>query len=355
MSIRLAARRFIHPSGSTAQQLPRRFISSTTTLLQVTPSEHVQQITNEIERKTKRIVEERSDPSYYSIRPGQLYRSRLAEYYQDQLASDLLYMSYELPAGYALDGSTPHPPHGRAITDHPDPSSKLPHWDPLDPYTKNRPPRPPKGGTGAIPRKPHPDSSPQYLVKLIKVSIDIHVPEAIHTKKELLGAIYLLQLISGQVDRSALSTDSLSKLSTNEGIRVCRTKDKSTTFKVRRGMVCGAHLEIKGPGMYQFLDILTTFVLPRLKDFNGFPLPSPDAHRRHTAMVSGVVQIGLPDHAMGLWPGVEESLENWPRKYGMNIHLVTNATGPGASDKARALISGFRVPFVRPEDAKLKR
>ncbi|OAV90502.1 hypothetical protein PTTG_02594 [Puccinia triticina 1-1 BBBD Race 1] len=291
----------------------------------------------------------------FSIRPGQLYRSRLAEHYQNQMASDLLYMTYELPAGYALDGSTPHRADGRALTQHPDPISKLPQWDPEDPYTRNRPPRPPKGGSGALPRRPPSDSSPENLVRLKKISIDIHVPEAIHTKKELLGAIYLLQLISGQPDRAALSTDQLSKLFSSEGIQISRTKDKSTTFKVRTGMVCGAHLEIRGPKMFDFLDILSTFVLPRLKDFNGFALPPADAHRRHTAMVSGVVQIGLPDHAMGLWPGVEESLENWPRKYGMNIHFLTSATGPGATDKARALISGFRVPFVRPEDAKLER
>ncbi|MBW0525615.1 hypothetical protein O181_065330 [Austropuccinia psidii MF-1] len=290
-----------------------------------------------------------------SIRPGQLYRSRLAEYYNDQLASDLLYMTYQLPAGHALDGSTPHQPDGRALTDYPDPMTKVPKWDPNDPYTRNRPPKPPKGGSGAIPRRAPPDSSPEHLVKLLKVALDIHVPEAIHTKKELLGAIYLLELITGQPDRTGLSSESLSKLTRSSGIHLCRTKDASTTFKVRRGMVCGARVELKGPKMYSFLDVLTTFVLPRLKDFNGFSLPPPDAHRRHTAMVSGVVQVGLPDHAMGLWPGVEESLENWPRKYGMNIHFITNATGPGASEKARALMSGFRVPFVRPEDAKLKR
>ncbi|KAI9625011.1 hypothetical protein H4Q26_016578 [Puccinia striiformis f. sp. tritici PST-130] len=271
------------------------------------------------------------------------------------MASDLLYMTYELPAGYALDGTTPHRADGRALTQHPDPMSKLPQWDKEDPYTKNRPPRPPKGGTGALPRRPPSDSSPDNLVRLKKISIDIHVPEAIHTKKELLGAIYLLQLISGQPDRASLSTDQMSKLYKSEGIELSKTRDKSTTFKVRTGMVCGAHVEIRGPRMYEFIDILSTFVLPRVKDFNGFKLPPVDAHRRHTAMVSGVVQIGLPDHAMGLWPGVEESLENWPRKYGMNIHFLTNATGPGASERARALISGFRVPFVRPEDAKLER
>lgn len=292
----------------------------------------------------------------FSIRPGQMYRSRLAQYYQDQLASDLLYMTYELPAGYALDGSTPHQPDGRAITQHPDPLDKLPKWDPNDPYTRNRPPRPPKGGVGALPRRPPSDSSPPNQTRLLKISIDIHIPEAIHTKKELLGGIYLLQLISGQPDRTGLDqTTRNSKLFRSEGIKISRTKDKSTTFKVRTGMVCGLHVDIKGPKMFEFLDILTTFVLPRLKDFSGFRLPPADAHKRHASMVSGVVQIGLPDHAMGLWPGVEESLENWPRKYGMNIHFQTNATGPSATDRARALISGFRVPFVTPEDAKLKR
>ncbi|KAA1106551.1 hypothetical protein PGT21_036103 [Puccinia graminis f. sp. tritici] len=330
----------------------KRSIQSTSQTRATVVSEPEGERTTEMQRVKK---DSSQTAGLFSIRPGQLYRSRLAEHYHNQMASDLLYMTYELPAGYALDGSTPHRADGRALTQHPDPISKLPQWDPEDPYTRNRPPRPPKGGSGSLPRRPPSDSSPENLVRLKKISIDIHVPEAIHTKKELLGAIYLLQLISGQPDRAALSTDQLSKLFRSEGIQISRTKDKSTTFKVRTGMVCGAHLEIRGPKMFDFLDILSTFVLPRLKDFNGFALPPVDAHRRHAAMVSGVVQIGLPDHAMGLWPAVEESLENWPRKYGMNIHFLTNATGPGASDKARALISGFRVPFVRPQDAKLER
>ncbi|CAH7666710.1 ribosomal protein L5 domain-containing protein [Phakopsora pachyrhizi] len=298
---------------------------------------------------------DRYNLDYLSIRPDSLYRTRLSEYYDNHLSSDLLYMTYQLPAGYSNDGTTPHNSNGRALVQHPDPTTRLPNWDPEDPYASNRPPRPPRGGSASIPRKPKSDSSPSNLVRLSRITIDTHVSEAIHTKKELLGAIYLLKLISGQLDRSSLSQDQLTRLSPDQGIRLSRTKDRSTTFKVRRNMVCGVNVTIQGPRMFDFIDTLTTFVLPRLKDFNGFSLPPSDSHHRHNSMVSGVVQIGLSDHGMGLWPGVEESLENWPRKYGMNIHFITNATGPGATEKARALMSGFRIPFVRPEDAKLKR
>lgn len=288
------------------------------------------------------------------VKPGMMARCRLSEYYDHHLSSDMLYMTYQLPAGYAMDGSTPHHSNGRGITDHPNPLSKLPQWDPTDPYTRNRPARPPKGGTCAIPKKPAPDSSPDHSIRLQKISIDIHVPESIHTKKELLGAIYLLQIITGQPDRTGLTSEAASVLPSNEGIHLSKTKDASTTFRVRRGMTCGVHVDLKGPEMFNFIDVLVTFVLPRLKDYNGFKLPPHDVHQRYTSMVSGTVQLGLPSSGMGLWPGIEESLENWPRKYGMNVHFVTNATGPGASDKARALMSGFRIPFVRPADAKLK-
>lgn len=272
--------------------------------------------------------------AYKNLKPGIMTRCRLSDYYDDHLSSDMLYMTYQLPAGYAMDGSTPHTSHGRAITQHPDPLSQLPQWDPNDPYTRNRPPRPPKGGTCATPRRPAADTSPDHAIHLQKISIDIHVPESIHTKKELLGAIYLLQLITGQPDRTGLSADGLACIPSNHGIQLSKTKDASTTFRVRRGMTCGVHVDLRGPEMFNFMDVLVTFVLPRLKDYNGFKLPPHDVHQRYTSMVSGTVQLGLPSSGMGLWPGIEESLENWPRRYGMNIHFVTNATGPGASDKA---------------------
>jgi len=50
---------------------------------------------------------------------------------------------------------------------------------------------------------------------------------------------------------------------------------------------------------------------------------------------------------MGFFPQIEVNLDAYPRSYGMHIHFVTNAKGLGAQNRARALVSGFQVPFTR--------
>lgn len=307
-----------------------------------------------------------------AIRPGPTHRPRLQHVYESRLAHDLLYLTYSLPAGHASDGSTPLlPSSGRALTEYPDPISLLPIWDPTSPYSINRPRRPPRGrNKGVIPRRPA-DSHPDNLVRLEKLVIDSFVPEGIHERKELIGAIMLLSLITGEPDRTSLPRSVLDTIPVDRGIRLVHTGDAAVRYRVRRGQPCGAVVTLKGPMMYSLIDQLTTFVLPRAKDFAGFKLPEPDASRRTPSMQGGTVSIGLARDAMKLWPGVEESMENWPRSYGMNIHFVTNARGRGAQEKAsvpsspllapsspfcsRALVSGFQIPFARPVDLEPKR
>ena len=50
---------------------------------------------------------------------------------------------------------------------------------------------------------------------------------------------------------------------------------------------------------------------------------------------------------MGLFPQIEVNLDSYPKSYGMHIHFITNATGEGAQNKARQLLSGFQIPFAR--------
>jgi len=50
---------------------------------------------------------------------------------------------------------------------------------------------------------------------------------------------------------------------------------------------------------------------------------------------------------MGFFPQIEVNQDSYPKMYGMHIHFVTNASGLGAQNRARALVSGFQIPFVR--------
>ena len=99
--------------------------------------------------------------------------------------------------------------------------------------------------------------------------------------------------------------------------------------------------------MHDFLEVLVELVLPRLKDWDGFTLPTKTISETES---SGSLSFGLPNSAMALFPQVEVQLEQYPTGMrglgGFSVSCVTNARGVGAQDKARALLSGFRIPFV---------
>lgn len=99
--------------------------------------------------------------------------------------------------------------------------------------------------------------------------------------------------------------------------------------------------------MYDFLETVVDFVLPRLKTFSGIPLPPASRPSQVPSSMAGVVAFGLPAEALGLFPQIEANLDQYPKPFGMNIYFETSAKGRGAQDQARALLSGMGLPFVK--------
>jgi large subunit ribosomal protein L5 len=165
------------------------------------------------------------------------------------------------------------------------------------------------------------------------------VKEAISSRSNLLGAIMFFRALTGE-------TQGGGGRRTSQGVQIVKGV-KSASGWVRPGIPVGVKVDLKGPKMYDFLGTLLEFVLPRLREFPGIVLPPTSASPYSPSAASGVVSIGLPPEAMGLFPQVEVNLDSYPKSYGMHIHFVTNATGMGAQNRARALLSGFQVPFVR--------
>lgn len=98
--------------------------------------------------------------------------------------------------------------------------------------------------------------------------------------------------------------------------------------------------------MHDFLQNLSELVMPRLKDWNGVPLPPPSkGEHLQPSYHSGALTFGLPPQAMGLFPQVEVNLDAYPRQHGLHINVVSNAKGAGAQDKVRSLLSGYKIPF----------
>lgn len=245
---------------------------------------------------------------------------RLEDHYYTTLQDDAMYMTYIHEQG-------PRPP----------PRTVRLTYDPADPYTKNRY-NPPVGGS-QLGKKPPPPSNPDNVVRLEKISLHSMSKEAIASKSNLLGLIMAMRTLTGESYRAGGRHAA-------GGIEIVRGK-KSVGGWIRPGVPVGVKVDLKGPAMYDFLATLVEFVLPRLREFPGVIMPPSSSSVNSPSSVSGVVSFGLPPDAMGFFPQTEINLDAYPKPYGMHIHFVTNATGLGAQNRARALVSGFQIPFLR--------
>lgn len=210
-------------------------------------------------------------------------------------------------------------------------------FDPNDPYSKNRI-NSPVGGD-RLGKKPAPPSAPQNVVKLDRIVLHTMLKDAVSNRSVLLDAIASFRAISGETNNGAGRHSS-------DGVQIVKGK-KSVSGWVRPGLPLGVKVVLKGPQMYNFIATLSEFVLPRLREFPGIVLPPSSTNMQTPSGVAGVVSFGLPPQALGLFPQIEVNLEAYPKTHGMHIHFITNAQGQGAQNKARALVSGFQIPFSR--------
>jgi large subunit ribosomal protein L5 len=246
--------------------------------------------------------------------------SRLGEHYHNTLVDDLLYLTYKHESG-------PRPP----------PRGIRLMYDPEDPYVKLRH-NPPVGGS-QVSRKLAPPTTPENVIRLERIQLHIMAKDALDSRQNLLGPIMAFRALSGETENGGGRRGS-------KGVQIVRGV-KSVGGWVRPGLPVGAKVDLLGSKMYEFLGTLTEFVLPRLREFPGLLLPPASINQQTPAGVSGVVSFGLPPEAMGFFPQIEVNLDAYPKTYGMHIHFITNAKGVGAQERARQLLSGFQIPFVR--------
>lgn len=84
-------------------------------------------------------------------------------------------------------------------------------------------------------------------------------------------------------------------------------------FKIRKGMVVGLKITLRGKRMFDFLSRLINIALPRTRDFRGLSLKSVDE--------GGNLSIGIKEHI--IFP--EISPEDIKRIFGLEVTVVTNA------------------------------
>ncbi|MCA0269364.1 MAG: 50S ribosomal protein L5 [Bacteroidetes bacterium] len=153
--------------------------------------------------------------------------------------------------------------------------------------------------------------------RLVKISVNKGVGEASQNKKVLDDAIAEIRLITGQQPVTAKARKSVSN------------------FKVREGMPIGAHVTLRGPAMFEFLDRLVTLALPRVRDFRGISDKSFDGRGNYTLGVKE--QIIFP----------EIDIDKIERVSGLDVSFVTTAK---TDEEALALLKALGMPFVRRDE-----
>ena len=105
-----------------------------------------------------------------------------------------------------------------------------------------------------------------------------------------------------------------------------------SNFKIRKGLVVGAMVTLRGRKMEEFLDRLVSYVLPRIRDFRGLPIKMDG---------QGNYAIGLRDHTV--FPEIPNA--DVQKTFGLQIQITTTSH---SDEQTKALLKQIGVPF-RPE------
>lgn len=118
-----------------------------------------------------------------------------------------------------------------------------------------------------------------------------------------------------------------------------RARKSISSFKIRKGMIIGAMVTLRGPRMYDFLDKLIHVSLPRIRDFRGINPKSVDAQ--------GNLSLGIKEHTV--FPEIRS--DEVEALHGLEIQISTSA----ANQKAGlALLKALGFPIKSQSEADVE-
>ena len=156
--------------------------------------------------------------------------------------------------------------------------------------------------------------TPMQIPRLDKIVINVGVGDAKENSKAIDSVINEISLIAGQ---KAVPT---------------YARKSVANFKLRQGMKIGAKVTLRGERMYEFMDRLFNFGLPRLRDFKGI---NPNAFDGR-----GNYALGLKEQL--IFPEIE--YDKVEKIRGMDIVFVTTAK---TDEEAKALLTKMGAPFAK--------
>ncbi|NQS89817.1 50S ribosomal protein L5 [Patescibacteria group bacterium] len=156
--------------------------------------------------------------------------------------------------------------------------------------------------------------SPMRTPRVKKVCVNAGIGEAKSDSKFLDLAKKNLALITGQQPI------------------VTKAKKSIAGFHLRKGMLIGCKVTLRGERMYEFLEKLFNLAMPRIRDFHGIPLSLFDGQGNFT--------LGVNDQLIFPEVGYEDA-----RKLpGLSVTIVTTAE---TDEEAEELLRLLGMPFQK--------
>ncbi len=154
--------------------------------------------------------------------------------------------------------------------------------------------------------------SVMQVPKILKITLNMGVGEAVNDKKVMNFAVDDMMRISGQKPIVTLAKKSIAG------------------FKIRDGWPIGCKVTLRSQKMYEFLDRLISITLPRVRDFRGLNPRSFDAQ--------GNYSLGLHEQIVFS----EINFDNIVGIRGLDICITTSAK---TKEEGRALLEAFNFPL----------
>lgn len=148
--------------------------------------------------------------------------------------------------------------------------------------------------------------------RIMKITLNMGVGEAVADKKVMDHAVSDMQKIAGQKPV------------------VTKSKKSIAGFKIRENYPVGCKVTLRRERMYEFLDRLVTVAIPRIRDFRGVSGKSFDGR--------GNYNMGIKEQI--IFPEIEYDKIDALR--GMNITITTTAK---TDEEAKALLLAFKFPL----------
>lgn len=154
--------------------------------------------------------------------------------------------------------------------------------------------------------------SVMQVPRIVKITLNMGVGEAVADKKVLENAARDMAAISGQKPL------------------ITKVRKSVAGFHIREGYPIGCKVTLRGERMWEFLERLIVISIPRIRDFRGLSSKSFDGR--------GNYSMGVREQI--IFPEIDYDKVDTIR--GLDITITTTAK---TDEEGRALLEAFKFPF----------